>query len=84
MSRFTISDSARPGTRIPGAEYRTTSGRTSDVLNEAQAIARQRKQEKTLLHDAAFIAGGTSIHYPCRLRHLWHHRSGVAALLGNP
>jgi len=43
MSRFYINDSARPGARIPAAEFRTKVGAQSDVLNEAQAIARGRK-----------------------------------------
>jgi hypothetical protein len=43
MPRFYISDSAVPGVRCPAGEYATKSGRQSDVLNEAQAIARGRK-----------------------------------------
>lgn len=43
MPRFYINDGNRPGLRCPQPEYRTKSGRQSDVLNEAQAIARKRK-----------------------------------------
>lgn len=47
MPRFYISDGHIPGVRCPTDEYRTKSSRTSDVLNEAQAIARGRKAVKT-------------------------------------
>lgn len=43
MPRFYINDGNVPGARCPLPEYRTKSGRQSDVLNEAQAIARGRK-----------------------------------------
>jgi hypothetical protein len=43
MSRFYISDGARSGLRCPTDEFRTKTGRQSDVLNEAQAIMRGRK-----------------------------------------
>jgi len=43
MPRFYISDGARPGRRTPRIEYATKAGVGSDILNEAQAIARGRK-----------------------------------------
>lgn len=47
MPRFYISDGARSGLRVPLNEYAQHSGRQSDVLNEAQAIARGRKLTPT-------------------------------------
>jgi hypothetical protein len=47
MPRFYINDGNRPGVRCPQPEYRTKSGRQSDILNEAQAITRRRKLLKT-------------------------------------
>jgi len=47
MPRFYISDGHAPGLRCPNGEYATRSGRTSDVLNEAQAIMRGRKLTPT-------------------------------------
>lgn len=47
MPRFYINDGHVPGVRCPRGEYATHSGRTSDVLNEAQAIARGRKLTPT-------------------------------------
>lgn len=47
MPRFYISDGHVPGVRCPNGEYATRSDRTSDVLNEAQAVARGRKLVKT-------------------------------------
>jgi len=48
MSRFYISDGARPGRRTPASDYATKpSGVGSDILNEAQAIARGRKLAAT-------------------------------------
>lgn len=43
MPRFYINDGVKPALRCPQPEYRTKSGRQSDILNEAQAIARGRK-----------------------------------------
>jgi hypothetical protein len=54
MPRFYISDGNAPGVRCPAGEYATKSGRTSDVLNEAQAIARGRKLVPT---EAAAVVG---------------------------
>lgn len=49
MPRFYISDGARPGRRTPATEYATkAAGVGSDVLNEAQAIARGRKLAPTM------------------------------------
>jgi len=48
MSRFYISDSSHPGSRIPVAEHRgSPRGVGSEVMNEAQAIARGRKLTAT-------------------------------------
>lgn len=48
MSRFYINDGNRPGRRSPAVEYATRApGVGSDVLNEAQAIARGRKLTPT-------------------------------------
>jgi hypothetical protein len=43
MPRFYISDGNKPGARVPRVDFRTKSGRQSDILNEAQAITRMRK-----------------------------------------
>lgn len=43
MPRFFINDSNRPGARLPRNDFRTKVSAQSDVLNEAQAIAQQRK-----------------------------------------
>jgi len=60
MSRFYISDGARPGRRSPSAEYATkVPGVGSDVLNEAQAIARGRKLTPTL--GEAFLLTPTNL-----------------------
>lgn len=48
MPRFYITDGARSGLRVPVDQYAQHSGRQSDVLNEAQAIARGRKLAATL------------------------------------
>jgi len=49
MSRFYISDGARPGRRSPVLDYATrVNGVGSDILNEAQAIARGRKLTPTM------------------------------------
>lgn len=49
MSRFYINDGNRPGRRTPVVDYATSaSGLGSEVMNEAQAIARGRKLTATL------------------------------------
>lgn len=47
MPRFYISDGHIPGVRCPAGEYAQHGGRRSDILNEAQAIARGRKLTAT-------------------------------------
>jgi hypothetical protein len=48
MPRFYISDGARPGRRTPSIDYGTKAPSVgSDILNEAQAIARGRKLTPT-------------------------------------
>lgn len=55
MSRFYISDGVRPGRRSPSVEYAVKqNGVGSEVMNEAQAIARGRKLEATQSAVASF------------------------------
>jgi hypothetical protein len=91
MPRFYISDGNRPGLRIPTAEWRTKSDRTSDILNEAQAITRQRKLLRTKPQFAIYQfwkvrfddngLGGGSV--ALNELQMWDY-DGVNRVLGNP